>query len=224
MDIHGVQVPIPEYDKAWNECGVSVDLPHGPSFVLPAPATGLNMATGLWCGHCNMSCVGEETMKRHQRAKHETIPFDDRIYTPGFIQQFNNSTGKQWWRVAAPPVPPPDAPDPEDAFADEAAAMLRARSYSSVTLATIQNTNSWLRQTQWHAILAELNADDVRSLVAHLDEHREPELVLWDHAVEQWVSIREDLASVVHVGIRKILVTDKAEKYVDAAVPLCTVH
>lgn len=102
---HAIRVSATEYEDAWKALGISPELPSPPSLVLPAPAAGLTAISGLWCGHCTLSFAAESAMYKHQRIQHAAIPYDERRYTLGTIQQFNACTSRHWWRVAPLPAP-----------------------------------------------------------------------------------------------------------------------
>lgn len=208
-DIHKIKVSVTDFDAACEALGIQDDLPTPPSFELPAPAAGLNMRMGYWCGYCPKACGTEGSVDKHIRSVHKKGVAADRIYTRGYVQHFNNSTGRGIWRVAVPSDLPTISPTAEDAFTAKAHARLTDRPYAGISLDNIHNTNSWLRQTRWHVAVGKLDRDAVRSLVAPYNANTEPEWAIWMSAVDEWVREREELTSVVHVGIRKILHTEK---------------
>ena len=91
-----------QYDNAIQISNIAAEIPIPPLNDNLPPVYGLAIAQGFYCSHCDYTSESQESMKRHQRIVHDTVPLAQRHFTPGSIQRLNASNHKTWFRIQTP--------------------------------------------------------------------------------------------------------------------------
>ena len=194
------QVPAAEYWTAVGRCDISEELPAPPFGLDIPPIPGLSVHYGWYCNYCPAAASTRGSLKKHYQTKHRGVSITGRAFDRGYMQQFNPSTSKQWFRVQ--PTETHVVSGDDDNFRSANYALLTRTSMDPSIAKNIHNVSAWLKACNWYEHTKGIDIEEARGWVAPPSD---PELAPLQQAVVAYVRENERNIDHVHVLLRQIL-------------------
>ena len=198
------QINKEEFISQAKACHIAFSSPPPPKDIYPPPLCGLGVFTGLQCSICSTCRSNKKSMHRHYNIDHSEQSKPSQ-WQPCHMQRFCSSSA--WFKVQSPiSAPLLSSPSHLNIQIQNIISTFEQNTYPALGQVEDQRLISpWLRTTQWHAILQDIDIDQICSLVAMPTKQEYPHLSLTVH-----IFFQTCVDSLAHINIlaKQILNTD----------------